>query len=396
MKRVLIVGTGLAGSVLARELAEKGLPSLVIDKAGHLGGMCYCSRDEETGVMIHRYGPHIFHTSNERVWDFVNRFDNFAPWINRVKAVNSKGVFSMPINLHTINQLFGTKLTPAEAQDFLRAKQDTSIVEPQNAEEQLLRYVGREIYEIFFKGYTMKQWGVSPRKLPPTIVKRIPVRFNYDDNYYFSKYQGFPMSGYTELIRRFLDHKLISVSLNTPYEKLMNAEFEHVFYSGPLDAYFNYQQGKLGYRTVDFEYICGEGDLQGNGCINYTDAAVPYTRTHEHKYFSPWEQHEKSLLLREFSRDAGLLDNPFYPKRMAEDIAVLKHYVPLINELQGVSFIGRLGCYRYLDMHDVIRLSLEYADHWLAWKIGDIPHLNIMSIPPLAGIPACEKQRKPL
>lgn len=383
MKRTLIVGAGLAGSVLARALAEKGISSLVIDQRDHPAGMCHSDRDEETGVMVHRFGPHIFHTSNERVWQFVNRFDTFAPWINRVKAVNARGVFSMPINLHTINQLFGTRLSPSEARAFLETKQDRSIAEPRNAEEQLLRFVGRDIYENFFLGYTTKQWGVSPRELSASIVKRIPVRFNYDDNYYFSKYQGFPMAGYTELVRRFLDHSAISLRLGTPYDPSMNAEFEHVFFSGPLDAYFNYSEGDLSYRTVDFEIERGEGELQGNGCMNYTDASVPFTRAHEHKYFSPWETHDRSILLREYSREAGRDDNRFYPKRMTADMAVLARYLPLIEATRGVSFIGRLGCYRYLDMHDVIRISLEYADHWAAWKNGDVATLQKMAVSPL-------------
>lgn len=383
MKRTLIVGAGLAGSVLARALAEKGISSLVIDQRDHPAGMCHSERDEETGVMVHRFGPHIFHTGNERVWQFVNRFDTFAPWINRVKAVNARGVFSMPINLHTINQLFGTSLNPSEARAFLATKQDRSIVEPRNAEEQLLRFVGREIYENFFLGYTTKQWGVSPRELAASIVKRIPVRFNYDDNYYFSKYQGFPMSGYTELVRRFLDHDAISVRLGTPYDPAMNAEFEHVFFSGPLDAYFNYSKGDLSYRTVDFQIERGEGELQGNGCMNYTDASVPFTRAHEHRYFSPWEKHDRSILLREYSREAGREDNRFYPKRMQADMQVLERYLPLIDATENVSFIGRLGCYRYLDMHDVIRISLEYADHWAAWKNGNEPALRKMAVSPL-------------
>lgn len=383
MKRVLIVGAGLAGSVLARALAEKGVPSLVIDQRDHPAGMCYSDRDEETGVMVHRFGPHIFHTSNERVWQFVNRFDTFAPWINRVKAVNARGVFSMPINLHTINQLFGKSLSPSEARAFLETQQDRSIAEPRNAEEQLLRFVGRDIYENFFLGYTTKQWGVSPRELSASIVKRIPVRFNYDDNYYFSRYQGFPMAGYTELVRRFLDHDAISVRLGTPYDRAMNAEFEHVFFSGPLDAYFNYSEGDLSYRTVDFEIERGEGELQGNGCMNYTDAAVPFTRAHEHHYFSPWEKHERSILLREYSREAGREDNRFYPKRMKADMDVLEHYLPLIQATENVSFIGRLGCYRYLDMHDVIRISLEYTDHWADWKNGIEPVLQKMAVSPL-------------
>ncbi len=382
MKRVLIVGAGLAGSVLARALAEKGVSSLVIEQQSHLAGMCHASRDDDTNIMVHRFGPHIFHTSNERVWNFVNRFDSFAPWINRVKAVNIRGVFSMPINLHTINQLFGKRMAPQEAQAFLETKQDKSITTPRNAEEQLLRFVGQEIYETFFKGYTIKQWGVSPRELSASIVKRIPVRFNYDDNYYFSKYQGFPMSGYTELVRRILDHELISVRLNTAYERMMNIEFEHVFFSRPLDAYFDYSQGELSYRTVDFEYIRGEGDMQGNGCINYTDVDTPFTRTHEHKYFSPWESHKKTILLREYSREAGKNDNRFYPKRMPNDMSILTRYNSLADEHRDVSFIGRLGCYRYLDMHDVVRLSLEYADHWADWKSGKEPILRKMAVSP--------------
>ncbi len=383
MNKVLIVGAGLAGSVLARSLAEKGIASRVIDQRDHVAGMCHSSRDEETGVMVHRFGPHIFHTSNERVWEFVNRFDTFCPWVNRVKATNSRGVFSMPINLHTINQLFGKQMNPAEALAYIQTLQDATITDPQNAEEQLLRFVGRDIYETFFKGYTTKQWGVSPRELSANIVKRIPIRFNYDDNYYFSKYQGFPMAGYTELVRRFLDHDLIDLQTGTAYDKAMDAEHEHTFYSGPLDEYFGYSEGDLSYRTVDFTYTRGEGDLQGNGCMNYTDGGVPHTRAHEHKYFSPWETHEKSILLHEYSREAGRQDNRFYPKRMPADMLILDRYMPLVEQTERTSFIGRLGCYRYLDMHDVIRISLEYADHWADWKQGKEPVLNKMAVSPL-------------
>ncbi len=370
MKRVLITGAGLAGSVLARALAERGVASWVIDRRPHAAGMCHSARDEETGVMVHRFGPHIFHTSHERVWEFVNRFDAVFPCISKFRAVNRHGVFSMPINLHTINQLFGKTMTPAEARAFIETKQDRSIVSPRNAEEQLLRFVGREIYEAFFEGYTTKQWGVPPCGLPASIVKRIPVRFTYDDNYYFSKYQGFPMSGYTELIRRMLDHELISVSLRTAYEHAMAAEFEHVFFSGPLDEYFAYAEGPLGYRTVSFRAERGEGDLQGVGCLNYTELSVPFTRGHEDKYFSPWERHEKSVVMYEYSREAGVEDDRFYPKRMARDMEILSRYLERAERLGNVSFIGRLGCYRYLDMDEVIRLSLEYADKWLAWREG--------------------------
>ncbi len=383
MKRVLIIGSGLAGSTVARALADAGISSLVIDKREHIAGMCYSSVDEETGVDVHRFGPHIFHTSNERVWDFVQRFDQWAPFVNRVKAVNAKGVFSMPINLHTINQLFSQKLTPSEALTFIQSKQDKSITEPQNAEEQLLRFVGSEIYETFFRDYTIKQWGLHPRELSAEIIKRIPVRFNYDDNYYFDKYQGFPMSGYTQWIGRMLDHELIEVQLGVAYSPEMKDEYEHVFYSGPLDEYFDYSAGELGYRTVDFRYERGEGDIQGCGCLNYTDMSQPFTRAHEHKYFSPWKSHEKSVILYEYSREASREDDRFYPKRTEVVMACLKRYVALGDQEEGVSFIGRLGCYRYFDMHHVIEVSLDYADAYLAYKGGESPSLSRWAYAPL-------------
>lgn len=372
MNRVLIVGAGLSGAVIARELAEAGVASLVIDKSDFVGGMCHSRRDEETGVDVHMFGPHIFNTSNERVWQYVQRFDQFYPWVNRVKASNSKGVFSFPINLHTINQLFGVNLSPLEAKNFIDERRDKSIVEPQNAEEKLLMMVGSEIYETFFKGYTIKQWGVSPAEMPADILKRIPVRFNYDDNYYFSRYQGFPVSGYTQWISNMLKHPLIDVKTSCAYIHEMKREFDYVFYSGPLDEYFNYSNGNLGYRTVTFETIRGDFEQQGCGCINYSDLSVPYTRTHEHNYFSPWETHKKSVLMKEYSSESKPGAAKIYPKRMAEDMTLLNQYIQLIDFEERVSFIGRLGCYRYLDMQQCILMSLDYAEKWLSWKFGNL------------------------
>ncbi len=383
MKRVLIIGAGLAGSTLARSLADAGVASLLIDKREHVAGMCYSSRDEETGVDVHRFGPHIFHTSSERVWDFVQRFDQWYSFINRIMAKNAKGVFSMPINLHTINQLFNESLSPSEAKAFIESKQDKSITNPANAEEQLLRFVGTEVYETFFRDYTIKQWGLHPRELSADIIKRIPVRFNYDANYYFDKYQGFPMSGYTQWISRMLEHELIEVQLGVEYCKEMNPEFDHVFFSGPLDEYFNYCEGELSYRTLDFRYERGEGDMQGCGCLNYTDMSVPFTRGHEHKYFSPWESHEKSVVVYEYSREATRDDDRFYPKRTDVDMETLKKYVALGDQEDGVSFIGRLGCYRYFDMHHVIEVSLDYADSYVAYKNGTSECLSHWAFAPL-------------
>lgn len=384
MLPVLIVGAGLSGAVTARSLAEAGVASVVIDKREHVAGMCYSSVDEETGVEVHRFGPHIFHTNSERVWAWVNRFATWYPYVNKIMAVNARGVFAMPINLLTINHLFGKTLTPPEARAFIETLQDRSITDPHNAEEQLLRFVGREIYETFFRDYSTKQWGVSPRELPAEVIKRLPVRFDYNDNYYTDKYQGFPVEGYTALVQNMLNHPLITVKLNTSYEKGMESAFSHLFYSGPLDAFFGYNAGELGYRTLDFRYERGQGVQQGSGCLNYTDMSVPFTRGHEHCYFAPWKPVEKSVVVYEYSREAGRDDNPFYPKRMAADMAVLPAYTAMAAECEGVSFIGRLGCYRYLDMQHVILQALEYADAWLARQNGNNTPLSRFSVNPLS------------
>lgn len=381
MKRVLIIGAGLAGSVLARRLAEAGVPSLVIDRRDHVAGLCYSSRDEETGVDVHRYGPHIFHTNSERVWTFVQRFVPWVSWVNTIMATNARGVFSLPINLHTINQLYGTRLTPSQARSFIESKQDKSIINPANAEEQLLRFVGRDIYETFFRDYSTKQWGVSPREMPADIIKRIPIRFHYGENYYNDLYQGFPVGGYTLFVQRMLEHELIEVKTATPFDKAMEAEFAHTFYSGPIDAYFDYAAGELGYRTLDFRYERGRGTLQGCGCLNYTDMSETFTRGHEHKFFSPWEQHEHSVVVYEYSREAARGDDGYYPKRFAGDMRKLADYLKLVDQTERLSFIGRLGCYRYLDMHQVIASSLDYADRYLAalsrHELSELPKMSV-------------------
>lgn len=379
-QRVLIVGAGLSGSVLARCLADAGVRSLVIDRRDHVAGLCHSSRDETTGIEVHRFGPHTFHTSDERVWAFVQRFDRWYQYEAKAMASNARGVFSLPINLHTINQLFGRHLTPEQARAFIARLQDTSIATPRNAEEQLLRFVGREIYETFFRDYTIKQWGVSPRELAPDIVKRIPVRFHYSSNYFFDRRQGYPMSGYTAWISAMLDHPNIEVRLNTPFEHGMQNAFRHTFYCGALDAWFRHAHGPLSYRTLDFRYEYGTGDLQGCSWMNYTDMSAPYTRTHEHKYFSPWETHEKSVLVYEYSREAGAQDDPFYPKRLAADLERLRKYTEMASQTRGVTFMGRLGCYRYLDMHQVTAQAMDTAEAWLSSRNGTPP---LWSAPPL-------------
>lgn len=362
----LLVGAGLSGAVIGRKLAEAGHSCRIIDARDHIGGNCHSRRDPETGVMMHVYGPHIFHTDDRQVWDYVNDFAEFMPFQNRVKTTAQGAVYSLPVNLLTINQFFGKTMRPDEARAFIAAQADDSIREPQNFEEQALRLVGRDLYEAFFKGYTEKQWGCSPRDLPASILKRLPLRFNYDDNYFFHRFQGMPREGYTAMIDAILDHPRITVELNTPYGPALREGVDHMFWSGPLDGFFDYQLGRLGYRTLDFQRFTYEGDYQGCAVMNYGDRDVPYTRITEHKHFSPWESHESSVCYREYSREAGPDDIPYYPIRLVREKALLEDYIALAASGAGVTFVGRLGTYRYLDMDVTIREALDTADLFLS------------------------------
>ncbi len=364
--RIAVVGAGLSGAVIGRELALAGYTVEAFDSRSHIAGNCHTERDPETGVMVHVYGPHIFHTDDTEVWTYVNGFQTFMPYKNRVKTTSGGQVYSLPVNLHTINQFFGKTLRPDEARAFLETQADTSITDPQTFEEQALRFVGKGLYEAFFKGYTQKQWGCSPTELPASILKRLPVRFNYDDNYFAHKYQGMPENGYTDMVRRILDHPGITVHLGRHFSRSEKDDFDHVFYSGPLDAYLDHQFGPLGYRTLDFERFTHDGDYQGTAVMNYGDVAVPYTRITEHKHFSPWEEHKGSVCYREFSRACGPDDIPYYPIRLVKDKEQLAQYVDRAREESGITFVGRLGTYRYLDMDVTIREALDTARAFLA------------------------------
>ncbi len=359
--RIAAVGAGLTGGVIARDLAEAGYEVDVFDSRSHIAGNCFTERDGETGVLVHVYGPHIFHTDDAEVWDYVNRYETFLPYKNRVKTTVGGQVFSLPVNLHTINQFFGKTFRPDEAKAFIEEQADTSITDPQTFEEQALRFVGRALYEAFFEGYTRKQWGCAPSDLPASILKRLPVRFNYDDNYFFHRFQGMPENGYTAMVERILDHPGIKLHLGTTFHRKQAGDYGHVFYSGPLDGYFDYEDGRLGYRTLDFERFTFKGDYQGCAVMNYGEAAVPYTRITEHKHFAPWESHEGSVCYREFARACEPGDTPYYPIRLVEEKALLAHYVEKAKAEAGVTFAGRLGTYRYLDMDVTIREALDTA-----------------------------------
>lgn len=378
---IACVGAGFSGAVIARTLAESGLKVCVFDSRPHLAGNCHTQRDSETNVMVHTYGPHIFHTSNERVWKYIQQFDEFMPFINRVKSIYNGRVYSLPINLMTINAFFGKAMSPKEAAEFIDSIGDKSIIDPQTFEQQALRFVGADLYEAFFKGYTQKQWGLHPSELPASILKRLPVRFNYDDNYYNSKFQGMPRRGYTYIVERILDHPNITVHLNAKFLKEMVIDYDHVFYSGPVDAWFDYCEGRLGYRTLDFVTERHEGDYQGNAVINYANLDVPYTRISEHKHFAPWEQHEKTLIYKEYSRICEAKDTPYYPIRLVHDKSQLAKYIELANKEKGATFVGRLGTYRYLDMDVTIAEALDAAERYLS--LDDKDEMPVFCVNPL-------------
>jgi UDP-galactopyranose mutase len=382
-KNIAIVGAGFSGAVIANTLSKAGYTVEVFESRPHVAGNCHSERDPETNVMVHVYGPHIFHTDIERVWNYVTGFMEFKPYVNRVKAITNGRVFTLPINLLTINNFFGKTFRPKEAEEFMQGLGDKTIENPTTFEEQALRFVGRELYEAFFKTYTIKQWGLQPSELPASILKRLPVRFNYDDNYFAHKFQGMPVDGYTTLVERILDVPNVNVHLNARFDPSTKGDYEHVFYSGPIDAWFNHAEGRLPYRTLDFETFRDKGDYQGNAVINVCDNSEKYTRVTEHKHFSPWEKHEGTIMYKEYSRQCEENDIPYYPIRQAREKEQLERYVKLAQNEPNVTFVGRLGTYRYLDMDVTINEALNTADQFLA-AARDNTRLSAFTIDPLA------------
>ena len=367
MKKYLIIGSGFSGAVIAEQLSKNpDNKILILEERNHIGGNCYTERDKETNIMVHKYGPHIFNTDNEEIWNYIQNFCEMIPFVNRVKSIYKSEVYSLPINLHTINQFFKKNLNPREAKLFIENIAQKNIVEPQNFEEQALKFIGKDLYEAFFYGYTKKQWGCEPSELPASILKRLPVRFNYNDNYYNNPFQGIPKEGYTSIFEKMLDSENIEVLLNTKFDESYDLSgFDHIFYTGPIDAFFNYKHGKLSYRTVFFEKHFSEDDYQGNAVINYADPEIPYTRIHEHKHFTPWESHEKTVYFKEFSKETEEEDIPYYPKRLSKDLEILSKYETEKEGLEKITFIGRLATYRYMDMHHVIGEALEIAKDFI-------------------------------
>jgi UDP-galactopyranose mutase len=356
-----IIGAGFTGAVLAKEFSKQGHTIKVFDSRSHIAGNCYTEIDQKTDIITHNYGPHIFHTDNEEVWNYVNQLSEFIPFVNRVKTTTKGAVYSLPINLHTINQFFNKTFNPFEAEKFIKSISDDKISKPLSFEEQALKFVGEDLYKAFFEGYTLKQWGISPKELPASILQRLPIRFNYDDNYFNHKYQGIPKNGYTPIVKSLLDNLNIEIILNSTFKSEDSLNYDHVFYTGSIDSYFDYKFGNLGYRTLDFIKEYHDGDYQGCAVMNYGDMETPYTRISEHKHFSPWNKHEKTIIYKEYSRECSRNDIPYYPIRLVNEKSLLKKYIEEAMTLKNVSFLGRLGTYRYLDMDKTIEEALIAA-----------------------------------
>jgi len=383
--RFAIVGAGFSGAVVARELAEAGHSIVVFDARDHVAGNCFTAR-HATGVMVHTYGPHIFHTQHEHVWQYINKFGEMMPYQHRVKAISKQTMYSLPVNLKTINQFFDRNFDADEAEKFIASKADNTITDPVSFEDQGLRFVGRELYEAFFAGYTSKQWGVDPKELPASILARLPVRFNDDDTYFSHPYQAIPKDGYTPIVEAILNHDEIELHLSTrfsPTESKEFGSFDHIIWTGPIDAYFGFEFGRLGYRTLDFVPEVADGDYQGHPVVNYCDTDVPYTRITEHKHFAPWESHDKTIVYREFSRLCGEADTPYYPIRLVKEKEQLLNYVQRARDAKGVTFIGRLGTYRYLDMDVTIHEAL-LASKTMLECIANKQPLPSFSVDPMA------------
>jgi len=366
-----VVGAGFAGAVIARSIADNLREKvLVVDRRPHVAGNCYTERDPHSGVMIHTYGPHIFHTSCERVWRYVTKFGEFVPFRHRVKATTDRGVFSLPINLHTINQFFGTAFGPDEARRFIQKRSIGSVEAAKNFTELSLALVGSELYEEFLHGYTLKQWGCQPELLPASILKRFCIRFNYNDEYYDDRYQALPRLGYTALVEAILSHPNIQIALSTSITAEFTKSYKHVFYTGPIDEFFNFSEGRLGYRGLKWKRIDCSGDLQGTAVMNFPSANCAYTRITEHKHLAPWEEHKRSVAFQESSFEANQGQDCFYPKRLEADMGILVKYEQRLAMEPNVTALGRLGSYRYLDMDKVIAEALQIADRFCEKHVG--------------------------
>jgi UDP-galactopyranose mutase len=376
---LVVVGSGFFGLTIAERCArDLGLRVLVLERRDHIGGNAYTEPEPQTGIEIHRYGAHLFHTSNARVWEYANRFTAFTGYQHRVFTIYKSRVYPLPINLATMCEYFGTALTPDQARALVA--EQSAEVEPgraANLEQKAISLIGRPLYEAFYRGYTCKQWQTDPAELPAEIITRLPVRYTFDNRYFSDTFEGLPVEGYTAWLQRMADHPNIEVRLDTDFFA-MRADLEDnvpVVYTGPLDAYFGYAEGELGWRTLDFDLeVVDTGDFQGTPVMNYADEDIPYTRIHEFRHFYPerdWYPDDRTVIMREYSRLAGRGDEPYYPINTASDRARLQAYRQMAEREPGVLFGGRLGTYKYLDMHMAIGSALSMYEGRLRPHFAD-------------------------
>ncbi len=370
MTDLVVVGSGFFGLTVARKAAEElGLKVLVIEKRGHIGGNAYSEFDPTTGIEVHKYGSHLFHTSNERVWAHVNRFTSFNNYQHKVWAKHKGDLYPMPINLDTINQFFGRSFSSEEAKVFVQGQVSSDAANSaSNLEERAIALVGEPLYEAFIKGYTEKQWQTDPKLLPAEVISRLPMRFTTEHRYFSDKYEGLPINGYTHWLENIADHVNIEIKLSTDFFGSGDDLGANVpiVYTGPIDRFFDFEYGELGWRTLDFEdEILSQGDFQGTSVVNYSDIDVEFTRIHEYRHLHPERnyQTDSTYISREYSRFAEREDEPYYPVNTAKDREQLSSYRELIANQKSVWFGGRLGTYQYLDMHMAIASALTMFEN---------------------------------
>lgn len=363
----VIVGSGLFGSVCAERLASSGKKVLVLEKRNHIGGNSWSEPDPETGIEVHKYGSHIFHTSNQKVWDYINRFTTFNDYRHTVWTTYQNRVHSMPINLGTINSYYGINLKPFEVENFLIKERGKEIYEvPKNLEEQAISLIGRPLYEAFIRGYTIKQWEKNPTELPAEIITRLPVRHNYNNRYFNDEYEGIPLKGYGEVFKKLLNHPNITVRLNVDWFSIRK-EFKDdvsIIYTGSIDQYFDYKHGRLEWRSIELEReVHDVEDYQGCSVMNYADLNVKYTRIHEFKHYHPERPaSKKTVTFKEYSKIISETTEPYYPVNTPRNQKLLALYKQEASLLNKVWFGGCLGDYRYNDMDDTIAAALDLSE----------------------------------
>jgi len=364
-KPVVVVGAGLFGLTLAERIAnELGREVLILEKRDVIGGNAFSSVDSSSGIELHKYGSHLFHTDNERIWNYVNNFTKFNDYKHQVWAKHTGKIFPMPINLATISLFCEKFMSPSAAKNWILSQQPKDNLNPKNFEEKAIQLIGEPLYRAFIAGYTEKQWQVDPKKLPHEIIRRLPVRYNFNINYFDDKYQGLPLDGYMTWFSRMVDNPLIKIETNCDYfaKKELFQTDQLVLYSGPIDRFFEYKHGPLSWRTLDFEWESIEtDDFQGTAVVNYSDLDVTFTRIHEFKHLHPERSYHpgKTVIAREYSRFAVGDDDPYYPVNTEEDRIKLDRYRALKSNMKNVIFGGRLGSYKYLDMHMAIGSALN-------------------------------------